>query len=99
MKFHCDKCNAKVSFWETFKLKREYVTKCKVCGVSLYPVKTAAFNWMFVLGFVSVILPAEIMYRLTANLTKTFAIATFFALIAIFAVAYYTYKTTEFRSQ
>lgn len=98
MNFICDRCNNKVSFWETFKLKRDHVTICNTCGTSLYPIKTKSFNWGFALGFIVVVLPGEIVYRCTDDLVKTFMVGAICAIIAVFSVAYYTYKTTKFKS-
>lgn len=98
MNFTCDRCNSKVSFWETLNLKRNHITVCNTCGAKLYPIKTKSFNWGFAISFVAVVIPAEIVYIFTHNLAKMFVVAIICAIVAIFGIAFYTYKTTKFRN-
>lgn len=98
MNFSCDKCNQKVPFWETLKIDKNHVTICHKCGTKLYPIRTKSFNWGFFVGFLAVVIPGEITYRLTQSLGYTLIVALSHTITAVFGVALYTYKTTSFTS-
>ena len=97
-KFSCDKCHEKLSYKELFKLNKNSTTTCKSCNARLYPVRTISFNWAFFIGFVSTVVPAEIILNTSNNLTHAFIVALTGGVLAISGIALYTYNSTEFKS-
>ena len=98
MNFLCDKCNTKVSFWETLKIKQDHATICVSCGTSLYPVNIKSFNWGFGIGFIALALPGKIVLWYTDDFFKALTLGLICGVIAVFCIAFYTYKTTKFKS-
>jgi hypothetical protein len=96
--FSCDRCSAKLSYKELFKINKNSTTICESCHTRLYPVKTIPFNWTFFIGFVSTVVPAEIIFNTTNNQTQAFTFALVGGILAILGIAIYTYQSTEFRS-
>lgn len=96
--FSCDRCGAKLSYKELLKFNKNSPTNCKSCQTTLYPIKTLPFNWAFLIGFVSTVMPAEIIFNTTNSLTSAFAVALIGGILAILGIAIYTYLSTELRS-
>lgn len=96
--FSCDKCNYKVPVIELLKFNKNSKTICRFCNTTLYPKKTIAFNWAFFIGFISTVLPAEIIFEISNNTIIAFSVATTGGALAFLGIVTYTYLTTEFIS-
>jgi hypothetical protein len=96
--FSCDRCLAKISYKELLNFNINSTTICKSCHTTLYPVKTIPLNWAFFIGFVSTVVPAEIIFNTTNRITYAFTAALAGGILAILGIAIYTYLSTEFRS-
>lgn len=96
--FTCDNCHNKISFWETFKTKKNSKTICNICNTELHPIKTISFNWAFFIGFTSTVIPAEITIYYFDNILVAFFVALCGGILSVLGIAFYTYNSTELKS-
>ena len=94
--FTCPICGNKIPFNEVFKFKKDHQTKCFQCNTNLKPKNVKSWNWGFFMGFLAVIIPARIFFIYHKNFFIGASIGIVCGMIAIFLIAYYTYKTTDF---
>jgi hypothetical protein len=96
--FSCDRCQAKISIRELFRLQRNSITTCKSCHATLHPNETISFNWAFFIGFCLTVIPAEISFYMTNSFSIMITAAMIGAILAVIGIAFYTYNTTKFSS-
>ncbi|CAM3861001.1 hypothetical protein AQAU111925_10065 [Aquirufa aurantiipilula] len=96
--FTCDNCHNKISFWETFKTNKNSKTICNFCNTELHPIKTISFNWSFFIGFISTVIPAEIVLKYYNSVPIAFFVALCGGILSVLGIAFYTYKSTELKS-
>ena len=61
------KFKTKVPFMEVIKFKTNHVTICSSCGLGIVPKNIKSWNFGFLVGFVSVVIPAFLILRYYNN--------------------------------
>lgn len=95
-KFICVNCKKKVPFKEIFKFKKGQQTICPNCFTVLKPKNIKSWNWGFAIGFAAFVVPYKMYLKYHNNFFVAASVGTLFAVIAVFIIALYTYKTVEF---
>ncbi len=96
-KFTCPNCKQKISFKEAFAFKRNRDFFCEKCSARLKPKYMKSFNFGVIIGFISVVLPAQFFLFFERNLLCALAIGVCTGTLAFLSIVYHTYKTTEFK--
>ena len=81
---------------EVFKFKVNHVTLCSNCDLSIVPKNIKSWNSGFLVGFVSVVIPAFLILRYYNNFPVAIIVGAVAGSMGIFSMALYTYLTTEF---
>jgi len=94
--FCCPHCERKLPFRLIMKVKNEHVIDCPFCGESVVPKKTKSFTWGYVIGFLSFVVPEQIVFYLHEDIVMAFLIGFLHALTAFGLVSLYLYCNTKF---
>ena len=94
--FKCPRCNNSISIKELFRFKRKNQTKCDNCNTILKPIKIKSWNWGFVIGLLSVAIPAKIILFYYNDFLLAAFVGLLGGILGIFFVALHTYLSAEF---
>ena len=94
-KFECPHCKMKLPFFFVIKIKTDHEFDCLYCGEKMVPERSKSFTWGYVIGFLSFVLPAQILRYLNQDFVVVFLVALLFGLVSVFFVASYVYTTTH----
>lgn len=93
-KFQCPHCKSKLPFLFVVKIKNGHEFECPSCGETIMPEQTKSFLWGYVLGFLSFVVPAQVIIYMYDNIVLAFMVSTMSALTVIFLIALYVYSNT-----
>lgn len=96
--FACDRCFNKVSFREVFKFGKSSKTTCIYCKSELRPIQKLSFNARFFIGFLATVIPFQLIFNYTKDISVAFLIAIFCSILSVLGLAVFTYNSTEFTS-
>lgn len=93
--FQCPHCWRKLPFSFVVKIKNDHEFECPNCREMLVPEKTKSFLWGYVLGFLSFVVPAQVLLYLYDDITLAFSVSAVCAMVAILLIALYVYSNTS----
>lgn len=93
-KFQCPHCKKKLPFFFVVKIKSDHEFECPNCGNTIVPESTKSFVWGYVLGFLSFVVPAQLLLYLYNDFLLAFMVSIMSALTVIFFIALYVYSNT-----
>lgn len=94
-KFKCPHCKMKLPFFFVTKIKTDHAFDCLYCGEKMVSERSKSFTWGYVIGFLSVVIPAQALRYLNHDFLVSFLAALLFGLVSVFFVASYVYTTTH----
>lgn len=94
--FTCPHCDKKLPFRVILKVKNDHAFACPRCGGAVVPQKTKSFTWGYVIGFLSFVVPEQIVFYLHEDFVMAFLVGFVHALTAFGLVSLYLYYTTKF---
>ncbi len=94
--FCCPHCERKMPFRLIMKVKKDHVFECPYCEGGVVPKKTKSFAWGYVLGFLSFVIPQQIVFYLHEDIVLAFLIGFLHFVVAFGLVSLYLYLNTEF---
>lgn len=95
-KFKCPKCDRPIPIKELFNFNKKHQTVCNNCKITMKPKNIKSWNWGFIIGFATFVIPAKISLLYNDNYLMAAIIGFAGGTIGIISVALYTYLTTEF---
>ena len=94
--FCCPHCGKKLPVSIIMKIKREHVFECPFCGGAIVPKKTKSFTWGYVIGFLSFVIPQQIVLSLEQDIVLAFLIGILHVVVTFGLVSLYLYLNTKF---
>lgn len=94
--FICPHCGKKLPFRIILKIKNGHKFNCSHCGEVIVPLKTKSFTWGYVIGFLSFVVPQQIVFYLHQDFMLSFLIGLLHTIVAFGLVSLYLYFCTEF---
>lgn len=94
--FSCPHCAKKLPFRIILKVKNGHELDCPNCGEIIVPLKTKSFTWGYVIGFLSFVIPQQIVFYLHRDIVMAFLIGILHSVTAFGLVSIYLYCNTQF---
>lgn len=95
--FICPSCKHNLGFKNVIKIADDHDFKCPYCGTLLTPKQSKTWRWGFLIGLISVVVPAKIYLEyFQDNIFVALLIAATCGATAIMGICVYVYLTTTF---
>lgn len=94
--FKCPRCKNSISLKELFRFNKNHQTICNNCNTVLNPAKIKSWNWAFVIGLLSVVIPAKIILYYYNDFLMAAFVGLLGGVFGILFVAIHAYFTTKF---
>lgn len=93
-KFSCPNCKSKLPFAYVFKIANGHEFECPSCSTLLKPLNSKTWTWGAIIGFIGVVIPAQLYLYLHDNIVIALLIGVVTGATSVFAVALYVYLKT-----
>jgi len=95
--FTCPACHDDIGFKNVMKVADNHDFKCPHCNTSLTLKQSKTWRWGFLIGLISVVVPAKICLEyFQYNIFVALAIGAVCGATAIIGICVYVYKSTFF---
>ena len=92
--FTCPNCKRKLPFKYVLKIANNHEFKCPKCSAVLKPRSTKSWAWGAVIGFLSVVIPAQLYLMVDDNIVVAILIGLMLGSTSVFLIALLVYRNT-----
>ena len=92
--FTCPNCKRKLPFKYVLKIANNHEFKCPKCETVLKPRPTKSWAWGAVMGFLSVVIPAQLYLMVDDNIVVAMLIGLMLGSTSVFFIALFVYSNT-----